>query len=114
MAAAIESALLASRQQPLGCHPCDPGPRTPDPGSVHLFNRHTLREVPRLIDVAAPPNGDVVREQLKRNNHQHRREQRVRLRYLNQEVLGGIEQAADALMSFGGQRDDGAPRALAS
>ena len=45
-----------------------------------LLDRDALRQVPRLIDVAAAPDRDVVREQLQRHHHQHRRQQRMRLR----------------------------------
>src|SRR6185312_13792605 len=45
--------------------------RVPTPGS--LFYRDALGEVPRLIDVAAAADGDIVREQLKRDDHDDRR-----------------------------------------
>ena len=54
--------------------------RSPSPEPRPLLDRHALRQVPRLIDVAAAPDGDVVREQLQRHDHQHRRQQRMRLR----------------------------------
>ena len=43
-----------------------------------LLHRDALREIPRLIDVAAAAHRDVVREQLQRHHHQHRRQQRMR------------------------------------
>src|SRR5687768_798977 len=38
-------------------------------GSLLLFHRHRLRQVPRLIDVAAATHGDVIRQQLQRDGH---------------------------------------------
>src|SRR6266481_4207158 len=40
-----------------------------------LFHRHALGKVPRLIDVAAPRHGDVIREQLEGDDrHEGRQE----------------------------------------
>ena len=44
-----------------------------------LLDRHGLREVPRLVDVAPSELRDVVREQLQRWGHDHRRDDRCRL-----------------------------------
>src|SRR5205823_14466741 len=49
-------------------------PESPAPIPA-LFDRHRLREVPRLIDVAAAADRDVVGEQLKRQRHHDRTEQ---------------------------------------
>ena len=35
---------------------------------LRLFDRYRLREVAWLIYVAAPPDGDVIREQLQRDD----------------------------------------------
>ena len=39
-------------------------------------------------------------------DHQHGRQQRVRLRHFDQEILRRVEQIADAPVPFGRQRDD--------
>src|ERR1044072_2844613 len=43
---------------------------------TNLLYRHALREIPRLIDVAAAAHGDVIRQQLQRNRHYDRRQHR--------------------------------------
>ena len=55
------------------------------PPSASL-DRDALREVARLIDVAAAADGDVVREQLQRQRHDDRRQQLRRARHLEDEV----------------------------
>src|SRR3954447_23356372 len=72
---------------------------------VDLLDRNALREVAWLIDVAAAADGDVVREQLQRHDHQYRRQQRMRLGYGDQEVLRRIQQRADPVVAFRGDRD---------
>src|SRR2546425_1772811 len=58
---------------------------------ISLFDRDALREVPRLVDVAAAAHGDVVREKLERNRHDDRRQQRRRRRHGHDDILLGIE-----------------------
>src|SRR5262249_28426766 len=47
---------------------------SPDP-CPPLFDRDALREIARLIDVAATADGNVIREQLERQDHGNRRQQ---------------------------------------
>src|SRR3954454_11262271 len=72
---------------------------------VDLLDRNAFREVAWLIDVAAAADGDVVREQLQRHDHQYRRQQRMRLGYGDQEVLRRIQQRADPVVAFRRDRD---------
>ena len=51
------------------------------------FNRHRFRQIPGLIDVTAAADGDVIREQLQRNDRENRREQIARWRNLDH-VIG--------------------------
>src|SRR4051812_15368344 len=60
-----------------------------------LLDGDAFCEISGLIDVAATPHGDVIRQQLQRDDHQHRREQRMRRRHRDQEILGRIEQPLD-------------------
>ena len=60
-----------------------PEPRAPSPG---LFDRDALRQIPRLVDVAAAAHGDVVGQQLQRNDHHDRREQLGRPGHLDDAV----------------------------
>src|SRR5688572_13016897 len=53
--------------------------RDPPPAS-QLFYRNTLREVSRLIDIAAAAVCNVVSEQLQRNRLQDRKQEFIRLR----------------------------------
>src|SRR5438093_39376 len=46
-----------------------------------LFDRDAFREVPRLVDVAAAPDCDVIREQLERNDHEDWHQKGLRRRY---------------------------------
>ena len=78
-----------------------------------LFYRDALREVPRLIDVAAAAHGDVVREQLQRDRHDDRREQRRRRRHRQVDVVG-VEHAAIRLSPSVVIAITDPPRALAS
>ena len=66
----------------------DPEPR---PRSGCLFDRDALGEIPRLIDVAAAADGDVVGEQLQRHDHDDRRQQLGRRRHLDDEVASRVE-----------------------
>ena len=43
-----------------------------------LFDRDAFREISRLIDVAAAPHRDVVREELQRHDHRDGRDRRDR------------------------------------
>src|SRR5688572_25536652 len=65
----------------------------------YLFYRDALREVARLIDVATAPYRDVVREQLERNGHDDRREQRRRARHRDLHVVLRIEHRGHALVA---------------
>src|SRR5262252_5842203 len=51
---------------------------------LRLLHRHRLREIAWLIHVATEPDGHVVREQLKRNHHQDRREEVRRWRHFDE------------------------------
>src|SRR5215510_14181520 len=61
------------------------------PLSCLLFYRDALREIARLIDVAAAPHGYVVRQKLQRYDHEDRRQHRRRLRDLDDEVARSVE-----------------------
>ena len=63
---------------------------------ARLLDRHALREIPRLIDVAAAAHGDVIREQLQRHHEQHRHQQRVRVRHGQDDVARRIEDRSNA------------------
>lgn len=52
-----------------------------------LFHRHGLRQVTRLVHVAAAADGDVVREQLQGNDREDWREQIARRGNLD-DVIG--------------------------
>ena len=56
-----------------------------------LFYRDALRQVARLIDVAATRHRNMVRQQLKRNRHHDRRQQRRRPRHRHNVVIGRVE-----------------------
>jgi len=71
-----------------------------------LFDGDGFGEVTRLIDVAAAAHGDVVSEELKRNDFQHRHEEFGSGRKLD-DVIGGLTRQAVA----GG--DDGNHDAIA-
>ena len=58
-----------------------------------LFYRDALREIPRLIDVAAAAHRDVIREQLQRQGHRDRREHRRRARQRDDRVMRRIQHA---------------------
>ena len=44
--------------------------------TVNLLDRHTFRQIPRLVDVAPTADRDVIREQLEWNRHDDGRQQR--------------------------------------
>src|SRR5829696_3259931 len=77
------------------------------PGPRALFDSDALGQIPRLVDVAAPADRDVIRQQLERHDHQNRRQQRVRCRHGNQEILRRVEQLLDRVVPLRSQRDYG-------
>src|SRR5260221_3964723 len=70
-----------------------------------LFYSYTLREIARLVDVAAATDGDVVREQLKRHGHHDRRQQLGGPRNFEDEVARWIENRAKLVVATIRQRD---------
>src|SRR5437588_6539206 len=75
-------------------------PRAASPGP--LFDRDALRQVARLVDVAAPPDADGIGEQLQRDDVDDRLQERRRRGY-------GDHLVADAAQLLGiavGDRDD--------
>src|SRR5438874_9654731 len=74
--------------------------------TFELLDGYALGEIARLVDVAAAPDGDVVREQLQRDHHERRRQQRVRAGNGDEKVLRRVEQLMNAVVAFGGKRDD--------
>src|SRR5512146_643102 len=72
------------------------------------FHGHRLREVARLVHIAAAAHGDVVGEQLQRQDREHRREQ-IEGFGDREHVLGQTRQARIAV---GDDRDHAAPARL--
>ena len=84
------------------------GGRSPPPGpSLH---GHGLREVARLIDVAAFRESDVIGEQLQRNVQQQRVELGLGLRYLDD----AFDRGAATASRVASRRRSGPPRARIS
>lgn len=54
--------------------------RLPSRGRARSLDRDGLGEVAGLVDVAASPDGDVIREQLQRDDRKNRRQQIARRR----------------------------------
>src|SRR6478672_588826 len=67
-----------------------------------LFDRDRLGEVARLVDVRAPSDRDVVREELERDDREDRAERLVRVRD-TADVVGVV---LDGLVALGRDRDD--------
>jgi len=70
--------------------------------SARLFHRHALRQVPRFVDIAAFGRGDVVGEQLQRDDRQDRRKHGRNARHVD-DVVGVV---SDVFVAFGGHGDD--------
>src|SRR5436190_7550961 len=68
-------------------------------GPYGLFYRDRLREIPRLIDVAASTHGDVVREELKRYDHHDRRQQFGGMRDFDHEIALRVEHRLELVVS---------------
>src|SRR3990172_8737108 len=77
-------------------------PRAP---RVSLFYRDALREIARLVHIAAAVDGDVVREQLQRQHHEDGREQRRSDGQLEHDVAREIERGCQLAVSARGERN---------
>ena len=70
-----------------------------------LFYRDALREIARLVDIAAAPDGDVIRQQLQRQYHRDRREHFGDARQGDDRVLCGIQHAFQRVVALGRDGD---------
>jgi hypothetical protein len=68
------------------------------------FHRHTLRQIPRLIHIAASSHGDVVRQQLERHHFQNGKQQLVAL----WDVDDMLDHLSNVRVAFDGDGDDAA------
>src|SRR5580704_17131149 len=67
-----------------------------------LFHSHRFREVARLVDVASALDGDVIREELQRDDIDERREHFRAARYRNRRR----ESCVERILALGDERDD--------
>src|SRR5262245_38706460 len=79
--------------------PCPPGLGG---GAGSSLDRHALRQISRLVDVAAPQHRHVVREQLERDH----RQQRLQHRHRPGNVQHVIRQLHHLVIAFGRDRND--------
>src|SRR5262245_23809627 len=89
---------MPSSVVPAGTTPSGPAPRS----AIRLLDRDRLREVARLIDVGAPGDGGVIREQLERDDRKDRAQQLVGVGH-PADVVG---EALDLLVALGRDSDD--------
>jgi len=73
-----------------------------------LFDRHALGEITRLIHIRTLEIGDVISEQLQRQNREQRLEHWRRIG--NQDHL--VRDGTDLVIALGGDRDDLADSAV--
>src|SRR5437899_2043813 len=84
------------------------GARNPE----SLFYRDRLREIARLIHVAAAADRDVVRKELQREHHHDRRQELRRRRHLEHDVSLAVQQRRQLVVPARGKRDDGSAARL--